>query len=1118
MAFELWGAQTNPYLVLPVRLLGYFLLLLYSGFFIYTAAQFGRGWRQFTQRQWLLTLSLSFAAVIASQLFLIDLPSNDLLPPIDVADVPLNLLRLIGLVPILIAAIILDPPLVLLVGLAGGLGRAGWQTHQLFDIFHFAAVAWVMAVAIKQRYKGTLYTYLRNPLIISVVGLFVILPPLAALATYSYSPSDASELAALDLSRSVLQAQAWLALLEGLISGALVWLVVWAVPALQEQMAAGFPAEAPPPFSRTLSRRLISRFGLYSAILIISLTTIVFYLSLRVSTTLVIDQMVHDANTASNRIPEFRNIRQNLLIQHAQEENLMSGDADMRIESLRELFRTGTFYRRLMVVEADLTAENPFSIERSAAFFPNDVPEVLLTNLEKAAVTNALSTGAPTISQAQEVSGSGSTITFVTPILDEEGRPIAALLGRVSDVSLQELIAGISGTVGAGSGFIVDEEDRIIAHPDQDSLLTPWLGLVDEGRILRRDEARDGIAYEGRDGQTNTRRLVYFVTGPDHPWTVVITVPYDVVLGRALQTGMPIISFLALATLLFSIVLAFEGNSIARPLGALVKVARQITAGEYDTPVEADGDDEVGELGRAFIQMQKALAKRLDELSLLLDVSQSVSTSLNNLSGGVPTILKGAIRNTGASGVRMAVFSPTRERRPLLFGEGPASERMAEYDRKITRLLAGKRELVLQTPAEVRQVLDIPAGTELPFQAAIAMVMSMQNRSRGIFWLVHRQPHEFDSAELNLLRTLVTQAVVMLENARLYSTAEGGRRRLAAVLSSTADAVIVTDATDQVLLLNPAMEQAFDLDAREVRGRRVQDVIRQPELVELFKVRKQTLAQEIPLPNGKTFFANASTIINTDGQTQGRVVVLHDITYLKELDEMKSNFVQMVSHDLRSPLTYMNGFVNMVPMVGDINEKQEEYLDKIQIGIDQMNTLVKNILDLGRLEAGLELMRAPSQMIDIINTVIDNYQPMANESGLTLVRIPADKIPYLYLDTALVQQSIANLTMNAIKYAPHSGEVQLMAKIVGSEVVVSIADKGPGISRQDQIRLFEKFYRVQQRDSRAKGSGLGLAIVKSVAERHGGRAWFTSNEGEGSTFYLSFPLEPVDFNTIAEGY
>ena len=257
---------------------------------------------------------------------------------------------------------------------------------------------------------------------------------------------------------------------------------------------------------------------------------------------------------------------------------------------------------------------------------------------------------------------------------------------------------------------------------------------------------------------------------------------------------------------------------------------------------------------------------------------------------------------------------------------------------------------------------------------------------------------------------------------------------------------------------------------------------------------------------GRTLFASASNIINADGSLLGRVCVLRDVTHFKELDQMKSEFVATVSHDLRAPLTFIRGYATMMPMVGTLNEKQHEFSNKIIAGVEQMTVLIDDLLDLGRIEAGVGLAREPVRMATIIAEAVDSLLPIAANKDVRVAVDAPNTLPSLSGDATLLRQAVANLLDNAIKYTPGGGEVRLRGWMEDGEFHFSVADTGVGIAPADQAHLYEKFFRVRQRGStQVKGSGLGLAIVKSIIERHGGRLWVDSKLGKGSTFTFTIP-------------
>lgn len=1092
MPLELWGASGAIRLSLPDHPLEYLLLLLYVGLLAYILYALPVEYRKFSRRDWALGALLSFAGLFVSQLFPIPVAFENQLAPAAAAQNPVTALVPFTAVPLLLAAAVLNPVAALVVGLFTGLGTALGQTHQIFAIFHGGMTAVLASVFLRQHYQGRLFRWLRQPVVTGPLSLVVMALPVG-LAAFVGAAGLVSTLTAVDLAISTATANLLPLFLEGLLGGIIVRLVLLGLP----QLIPPAKPLIPTPWQRSLRYRLLANFVLFVALVLALMVFVVYNVAVNVSTRLVVNQMAHDAQTVSAQIPDFRANLQNLLTLYNNDDQLLMENPADSEKVLQQLFRVNPFYRRILLVNADQTI---------TAFYPEDVTQVTLSDREKVAVAAALQANQSETATASSA-GDEYVLSFVVPVLSASGEPAAALVGRVPSLSLNDLIVGMEGTVGRGAGFVLDENEQIVAHAEAAQLLQTWRLPEQIDRQIVTGETPPGVAYQGREGQTNARELVYFVRGETHPWTVVVTAPYETVLNLAVSIGVPLAVVMVVITAVFYIIFALMGRDITRPITELVNASETLAAGGNWRPETADQrDDEIGQLTKAFAHMQRSIKQRLNELSLLLGVSHDVSASLD-ISQGLPAILRGAVRGTGASGARAVVTAPSGGY-PLTYGEGAGADTMAALDRPIRKALRRKTELLLETPAEIRAALQLDDDVDLPVSALLALPLNAKDRFQGVLWLGYRSPHSFDSTEHNLLKTLAGQAAVLVDNARLYATAESGRRRLSAVLESTSDAVIVTDRTQRILLVNRAAELLFELKASEVNGRPIADVFTiEPLVAVLSNQGEQQPNREIPLADGRVYYTSTSTIIGGDGQVMGRVAVLHDISHLKEIDAMKSDFVSTVSHDLRSPLTFMRGYATMLPMVGDLNDKQQDYVDKIMGGIDQMAKLVNDLLDLGRIESGVKLRNQAIEVEPLLADLATEFWQHAHLSGIKLEVGVEPKELVLIADKPLLRQALTNLLTNAIKYAPDSGAMKLSAERANAEVVFSVADHGPGIPEQDQMRLFERFYRVKERGTeKVKGSGLGLAIVKSIAERHGGRAWVQSKRGQGSTFYIAIPL------------
>lgn len=1094
MPVELWGVTEAPRFVMPERpFLALSLLLFYLFAFAWLIYWQRSSFRRLTGRQRLGLLLLALAGFAGSQFLSLSVTLPGLLPRPGVVQNPQTVLALLSAIPLVLAAAYYPPPIALLVGFATGLSRTFWQSHQLFEPLYFALAALLVATFLQHRSRGRLNNVIRHPLAAAPLGLLLAFP-LLGWATLSYATTEVETLVALDWAMSTTWAQLLPLAVEALVGG-FVLRALWIAPELRPDYGPLVSSIA----GRSLRNRLLVNFGLLALVAATLLLMVVFLSAQSVATRLAINEMAQDAGAVAEEIPDFRNQLQNLLRQYGRNQTLLGSDEEAIAAELAQLARSGgAYYRRVVLVDGD---------GQVRAYYPSqDVRTVDLTAEEEAAIGDAMARGLPSITAAQETAGGMEVVSIVVPVMNEEGQAEAALIGRIPGIALRGLVGGIQNTVGAGTGFIVDEQNQVVAHPDETSLLTTWVPAVPEEQYIRARPDLPGFAYEGRSSDTNARELVYFTRGPDHPWTVVVTLPYAVVLGLALEISAPLLLALLPVLGLVGAQLYLLSDSISNPLRRLVQASQQLSSGNWDAAVPLDDEGEIGQLAQAFERMRRSMQQQFNDKSLMLQVSQDISTSID-IEHGLPTILRGILRGTGAAGARAIVLNPM-SRHPLAFAEGPVGDVMAAFDRQIIQAARQREELILNTPEQIRHQFGLPAQASLPVQAMIAVTLYSKSKFQGVLYLGYRQPRVIGESELNLLRTLAGQASVLVENAHLYATAEGQRRRLTAVLASTSDAFVVTDQTNRILFVNPALERLFNISARAVVHRQVADVIPNQSLVAALTEREERVRNlEISGDDGRTFYAGVSTIARGDGQVVGRVAVLHDITQLKKLDDLKSEFVANVSHDLRSPLTFMRGYLAMLSIVGEINERQQSYIEKIQSGVDQVSRLIEGLLHLGRIEAGVELEISDIEVPQLLTDVVADHADQAAEVGLDLQVMAPPDLPIIKADAALLKSAVTNLIGNVLKHAPHSGVVLVRAQQDGDDIIFSVHDRGPGIPQTEQIRLFEKFYRVRQKDQDdTKGSGLGLALVKSIVQRHGGRVWLHSQEGKGSSFYFSLPV------------
>lgn len=347
---------------------------------------------------------------------------------------------------------------------------------------------------------------------------------------------------------------------------------------------------------------------------------------------------------------------------------------------------------------------------------------------------------------------------------------------------------------------------------------------------------------------------------------------------------------------------------------------------------------------------------------------------------------------------------------------------------------------------------------------------------------------------------------------------EQARKKAEAILASTGDGLIVFDPDDVVTYVNPTACEFVGVKPKQVLGKHV-------DLAELLGMVAEdgydpavdgSQIREVRLekPTHRILDVRTDPVLDESGAYLGYVATLHDVTAEREVGQMKNEFVSTVSHELRTPLTSIKGYVDLIldGEAGEINEIQREFLSIVKENADRLVDLINDMLDISRIESGrIHLKIQPISVLDLALDVAGTFAAVAERSGHKIVVKVPDDLPRVAGDRDRVGQVLTNFVSNAIKYSPSGGTVTIRAKQDGDMVQVSITDQGIGIDKEDQKKLFTKFYRVDSSLTREiGGTGLGLSICKSIIELLGGQVGVRSKPGKGSTFYFTLPVAPKD--------
>jgi two-component system phosphate regulon sensor histidine kinase PhoR len=384
-----------------------------------------------------------------------------------------------------------------------------------------------------------------------------------------------------------------------------------------------------------------------------------------------------------------------------------------------------------------------------------------------------------------------------------------------------------------------------------------------------------------------------------------------------------------------------------------------------------------------------------------------------------------------------------------------------------------------------------------------------EDRVIAVISIEHRRLNAFTDDHLSFVAKLAARAGVAIDNARLYSEAVREREKLSHIVSEIADIVIVIGNDDRVVVINQSSIAALHLPAETTLvGRPYTEVLENTPVMPVIqqaRASRQIMVAEIDLNSDRTYYAELATQPEI-----GLIMVMHDITPLKQTDELKRELVATVSHDLKQPLSVMNGYLELLQMQQRLDTRGENFVRMIAHSIEHMRHLIDDVLDLAKIESGIELETQAVVVNQLINDCVDAVKPLADSKLMNLEVNVEASLPELAGDPNRLQQIFSNLVGNAVKYTPAQGKVWVSVERLDRNLRFMVKDNGMGISPEDQAHIFDRFYRVRRPETEnIEGTGLGLAIVKKLIEAHKGQIGLESSLGEGTTFYVTLPIYGV---------
>ncbi|MFN2151440.1 MAG: ATP-binding protein [Anaerolineales bacterium] len=542
-------------------------------------------------------------------------------------------------------------------------------------------------------------------------------------------------------------------------------------------------------------------------------------------------------------------------------------------------------------------------------------------------------------------------------------------------------------------------------------------------------------------------------------------------------------------------------------------------------------------------QTSERLQRRVLELDSLQAVGQALSASLN-----LDEILAAIHAQVGnlmtADNFYVALYDRDTDEVtfPLAVEEGkPVRWRSRKAGHGLTEYVLQSGEPLL-VASEVEKSLQTLGIDQIGQQAQswIGVPILLQGESLGVIALQSMDPTQvYDHSHLEILITIASQAGIAIQNARMYQQTDaalaGRVQELDSILRTTNEGILLLNSDFQVLAANRALANFFGMAQSELLGDNHAhlNLAKSASLLAASGYTAESLAADckslssgeveekrkvVPLlGHGEIHLERTITPVrNRDGIISGWLFVFRDLTEEVELARLREDLTHMLIHDLRTPLTALKG--SMWIMKQEVANLESQYLPEMiamaERSIERMVGMINSLLDIAKLESGQ--MPLNLEKIDIpmlFREVITRVEPLANEAHIDLVTEYDPILPVLYLDPEQMRRVLTNIADNAIKFTPDGGEVRLWARLdleCEDTMQIGISDTGPGIPKEVQGKLFQKFQQVSTTEGRRKGTGLGLAYCKLVVDAHGGEIWVESELGQGSSFIIQLPLSSSD--------
>ena len=426
-----------------------------------------------------------------------------------------------------------------------------------------------------------------------------------------------------------------------------------------------------------------------------------------------------------------------------------------------------------------------------------------------------------------------------------------------------------------------------------------------------------------------------------------------------------------------------------------------------------------------------------------------------------------------------------------------------------------------ELPEINRLLQELARSMSLGLLTGVGLPLIARQHVIGVIFIFRNYRGVFSTNDQALLASFADQAAIAVQNAQLYTQISHEKQRMDALLDSAADGILILSPERLVTRCNPAFARMFGEPVEAIVGKQHEEVVQLTQREEgltleqaeasgwphtpeasLYVEGDMKRSSGAPLPVGITY----APLMAEDGSLLSVIATVRDITRFREAEEIKSTFISVISHELKTPVALIKGYVGTLRRE-DVHWEREVVHDSLAVieeEADRLAAMIENLLDASRLQAGgLKLKMADVDLPRLAERIAERFGTQSSLHTIT-VEFPAD-FPVIMGDEARLEQVFSNLLSNSIKYAPQGGSIRIVGQVQPDQVLICVSDQGPGLAPDEIPYIFDRFYRSTEAKRTTKGTGLGLYLARAVVEAHGGRIWADPHPGGGARICFTLP-------------